>query len=92
MLYLILILSALLILAIVIAYFLGRAWRKACAEAKAAQAEITRIESIYKRREEINAEAQGKKDSMAGGTDRDKFDASLRVLHDAPGNDKPPKS
>ena len=90
MIQVIVILVVLLTLAIVIAYFLGRAWRKARSEAKAAQAEITRIESIYKRREEINVEAQGKKDSMAGGTDRDKFDASLRVLHDAAG-DKSPK-
>jgi uncharacterized protein (UPF0333 family) len=89
MIYVILVLVALLILAIVVAYFLGKAWRKARADATAAQAEAIRIESVYKHREEINAEAQRKKDSMSTGTDRDKFDASLDVLHDASGG-KPP--
>jgi hypothetical protein len=87
--YMIIILIVLLALAISVAYLLGKAWYKASADKKAALGEIENLKSIMEKREEIYNEAQNRKDSMAAGSDADRFNSSLDVLHDISGGGKP---
>jgi hypothetical protein len=91
MIWTILILAALLAVAVLIAWQLAKG-RKALAQQIAQLgAEVSRRDHIIKAMEAANAEASRRKDSMASGSDADRFAASLGVLHDIAGGDKPAK-
>ena len=50
------------------------------------RAELAAREKIINRMEEANRDAAKKKDSLHHGSNRERFDASLRVLRDVPGS------
>ena len=88
MIWAILILAALLALAIVVAWQLGKRARTQTKMVAQLGAELAKRDHIIKQMEAVYNEANARKDSMAAGTDADRFDASLGVLHDISG--KPP--
>ena len=85
MIWALLILAALLAVAVLIAWQLAKG-RKALAQQVAQLgAEVSRRDHIIraiKAMEAANAEASRRKDSMASGSDAERFAASLGVLHD----------
>jgi len=50
------------------------------------RAELNKREKIINKIEEANRDAAKKKDSLHHGSDRERFDASLGILRDVPGN------
>jgi hypothetical protein len=83
-----LIATAIALVAIFIAIQLGK---RAHAQTKmVAQlgAELAKRDHVIKQMEAVYAEANARKDTLASGTDSERFDASLNVLHDISG--KPP--
>ena len=83
-----LILAALLVAAVAVAWMLAKSRRAALAKAEALGREVEARDHIIKAMEAANAQASARKDSMAAGAPAERFDASLDVLHDIAG--KPP--
>lgn len=85
MIWAILILAALLVAAVLIAVQLAKDRAAAAHLAVQLGAEIAKRDRMIKAMEAANAEASRRKDSMATGSDADRFAASLGVLHDIAG-------
>ncbi len=90
MIWAILILVALLAIAVAAGVLLWKSRASALRQVKQLGAELGKRDHIIKAMEAANAEASKRKDSMASGSDADRFDASLGVLHDIAGTGKPP--
>ncbi len=89
MIWAILILAALLAIAVLVAVQLGKSRAALARQVGQLGRELGARDHIIKAMEAANAEANKRKDSMASGSDADRFDASLGVLHDIAGGDKP---
>ena len=85
-----LILAALLVLTAVAAWQLGKSRRAALEQVAALGREVAARDHVIKAMEAANAQASARKDSMAAGTDSDRFGASLDVLHDISGGGAKP--
>ena len=85
MIWAILILAALLALAVYILWQVSRISRGRAKQIAQLGAELSKRDHIIKQMEAVYAEANARKDSMAAGSDADRFDASLGVLHDLSG-------
>jgi hypothetical protein len=83
------ILAALLAVAVLIAWQLGKRAQGLARQVTQLGAELGKRDHIIKAMEAANAEANARKDSMASGSDADRFAASLDVLHDIAGGAKP---
>jgi predicted negative regulator of RcsB-dependent stress response len=90
MIWAILILAALLALAVVIGWQLWKSRSGLVHQVAQLGEELGKRDHIIKAMEAAYAEANKRKDSMASGTDAERFDASVGVLHDISGEGKPP--
>lgn len=86
MIWALLILAALLVAAVLIAVQLAKGRAAAAHLAAQLGAEIAKRDRMIKAMEATYAEASRRKDSMATGSDADRFAASLGVLHDIAGS------
>ena len=86
MIWALLILTALLAVAVLVAVQLAKGRKALANQVARLGAEVSRRDHIIKAMEAANAEASRRKDSMASGSDADRFAASLGVLHDISGS------
>ena len=85
-----LILAALLVGAVAVAWQLGKSRRAALAQVAQLGREVAARDHVIKAMEAANAQASARKDSMAAGAPAERFDASLDVLHDISGGGTKP--
>jgi flagellar basal body-associated protein FliL len=89
MIHIILILAAVLGLAVLAVVMLWKSRKALKAQAAAQAVAIEKQAHIIKAMEAAYGKANKRKDNMASGSDANRFDASLGVLHDVAGGDKP---
>lgn len=92
MIWAILILAAALAVAVVVAMQLGKSRAALARQVGQLGRELGKRDHIIKAMEAANAKANERKDAMAAGTDAERFDASLGVLHDVAGGGAKPAS
>lgn len=85
MIWAILILAALLALAVYVLWQVSKVSRGRAKQIAQLGAELARRDHVIKAMEAVYAESSERKDSMAAGSDADRFGASLGVLHDISG-------
>jgi hypothetical protein len=86
----VLILAALLAVAVLVAVQLGKSRAALARQVGQLGRELGARDHVIKAMEAANAKANERKDAMAAGTDRERFDASLGVLHDVAGGGAKP--